>query len=64
MSDFPEKSAAVSCTCPETKLHGGEAAICPWCIARRNDSAPKRTCTCGSKTFIQALHNTGCPVRG
>lgn len=25
------------CTCPETKLHGGEHARCPWCMA----NAPK-----------------------
>ena len=25
------------CTCAETKLHGGESAVCPWCIEKRFD---------------------------
>ncbi len=25
-----------ACTCPETRLQGGEGAACPWCISQGN----------------------------
>ena len=32
-------------------------------IAEARDLLPKRSCTCGTNTFIKALHKVGCPKR-
>ncbi len=32
---WPKHITNERCTCPDTKLHGGEKALCPWCKSQR-----------------------------